>query len=151
MQHRQCSPLAPGVKKKKSPVWVLLLTQVCFWLPFRNIFDKRGEGGGRRARRRHGHHQRRGQPRTHRGEEGILHLDCRGSRASSLTPLHSPRTSPFSLCVSLSFFFLFVTLLISLTAILRPPVVKKEPSGGPLTGSSNCPPNRPSNLHPSCH
>ena len=45
----------------------------------RNVLDERSQRSGRCARRRHGHHQRRGQPCARRGKERILHLDCRGS------------------------------------------------------------------------
>ena len=41
----------------------------------RNVSDPRGQGLGRRPRRRHGHHQRRGRPLRSRGQEGVLHLD----------------------------------------------------------------------------
>lgn len=66
----------------------------CF---LRNVLDKRGQRGGRRARRRHSHHQRWGQPCTRRRKERILHLDCRGSCAALFFP--------FSLFQSLYLFF----------------------------------------------
>jgi len=101
----------------------LLLTSVCLCF-LRNVPDQRGQRGGRRARRRHGHHQRRGEPRTRGGEERVLHLDCRGSCAALPSP-------SFDLCLSLS---------LSLSPPFldpRPPppprCVNKEPAGGPQT------------------
>lgn len=41
----------------------------------RNVSDPRGQGLGRRPRRRHGHHQRGRRPLRSRGQEGVLHLD----------------------------------------------------------------------------
>lgn len=76
-----------------------------FFRFLRNVLDKRGQRSGRCARRRHSHHQRRGQPCARGGKERILHLDCRGSCAAlspppptfqSLYLFFSLSVSPFS-------------------------------------------------------
>lgn len=78
-----------------SPQAANIMPGICFpWYRFvfyflRNILDKRGQRGGRCTWCRHSHHQRWGQPRTHRRKERILHLDCRGSY-KKLSPSHSP-------------------------------------------------------------
>lgn len=104
----------------------------CFFPHFlRNVLDKRGQRGGRRAWRRHSHHQRRGQPRTHGRKERILHLDCRGTCATLSPPFRSLYISLLSLIPLFPGFFLPFFPRPQLP--LRP--ASEEPAGGPQRGS----------------
>lgn len=68
----------------------------------RNIFDKWSQRSRRCPRCRHGHHQRRRKPCARRGEERVLHLDCRGRCDRSLTSPVAPFSTPFLLfCLSI--------------------------------------------------
>lgn len=104
-----CSwPRALNAMPGCSPFVFSLIKLCCFPHShfLRNVLDKRGQRSGRRARRRHGHHQRRGQPRTHRRKERILHLDCRGSCAALAPPSFPVSLYPLALSdTSLSHFF----------------------------------------------
>lgn len=97
----------------------------------RNVLDKRGQRGGRRAWRRHSHHQRRGQPRTHRRKERILHLDCRGTCVTLSPPFQSLYMSLLSLKPLFPDFLSPSSCDHSSPSVL--PV--KEPAGGPQRGS----------------